>query len=280
MRQNIKAGHRKSLLKPNKTSFALGMDKALEAIYAFLSNPALAVILALVLGLLSVTGVVDKTAASCAAVAWVIAFVWIARAGWMRRTAIVKRLLLLAVFGLIFAVPLKVLFTWSVSQYHAQRSGHLHILTLTPLDLVAGKAAEMNIFYENTGDEPVDFVGDTETLLLSNLSAHSESSYLEDEENTAHKLLIEGEQQHPLASLKQNNLSAHSNAWNTLRGPILDQVTIDDLKTGNALLLTVSINHYFNSNRIPEVFCARWGRDRGVVQTCGKHPWNRPVGSN
>src|SRR5450631_1943098 len=79
------------------------LDKLLEWLFRQVKHPALALIMALILVILTESGKVSKVNAICAFLAWLIGFVWISRSKYVLEMTVLTRFAVIVVCGVTLA---------------------------------------------------------------------------------------------------------------------------------------------------------------------------------
>ena len=97
-------------------------DAVFEGFFKFLINPAFGVILALVLGVLGVTGIVSAWVAASVVVAWLVAVLWIARSSPIRRLSVVSRMVVVITLAVVLAFLGRSFGKWALQRYEEQQA--------------------------------------------------------------------------------------------------------------------------------------------------------------
>jgi hypothetical protein len=239
----------------------------LEAVLGFMKQPIFGVLLALALVVLVATSQISITVGVAVVAFWFVAFVWIARSTWVQKFSTAHRSLIIISAALILGVFTWLFDNWAIRLYHDQHAGKLHVINFAPIPIAKGEVPQINLYFENMGDEEVSYTAGYKSVVitgerakLSILKGFESRAWAEMRSNSA---ALEGQ-------IEMHLLSGHSNRWATLRAPGISQEDMDLLLLGQAQILTVGYFHYDKPEDKPDLeFCIYWGV--GAVVQCNSH---------
>lgn len=107
-------------------------DRALGGLFDLVNKNAFGVILALLFGVLAITGLIDKIVASSIILAWVISVLWIARSNSIKRLSILSRLIVVIFTGVLFGLVGRAFGNYALSEYYRQQARQIVTITSPP----------------------------------------------------------------------------------------------------------------------------------------------------